>query len=117
LAGLIGIASIIVRQNNIIWLFFIFILIYALENNSFNKYSLKAHLKKSWIFLLGFLAFLIFAILNKGIAIGDKESHPLASLHFSNIYFMLFLFFFLFLPLNLSNLKKIIYPFIAVKWP
>lgn len=108
-AGFIGIASMIVRQNNVIWLLFLFLFIYLQEYGySWNKESIKNHLKKSWIFILGFLAFLAFVILNKGVALGDKAMHPSFSIHWGNIYLILFLFFFLFLHLNLNNLPKII---------
>lgn len=64
--------------------------------------------KTQWIFIIGFIIFIIFVIINKGFAIGDKVMHPAFSFHLSNIFFMLFLFFFLFLPLNISNFPKVI---------
>ncbi len=102
----IGIASILVRQNNIVWLLFLFLFLYFQELGR-DKESIKNHLKKSWLFLLGFIAFAIFLLLNKGIAIGDPTGHP-PGIYFGNIYFLLFLFFLLLLPFNLANLQRII---------
>jgi alpha-1,2-glucosyltransferase len=107
LTAIIGIASILVRQNNIIWLLFLYIFLYFQEYSTINKEIIKNHIKKSWLFLLGFLAFAIFLFINKGIALGDEARHP-GGIFFGNIYFLLFLFFFLLLPFNLANLPKII---------
>ncbi len=107
LAAFMGIASIAVRQNNILWLLFLFIFMYTQEYSTINKEAIKNHLKKSWLFLLGFLAFAIFLFINQGIAIGDRTGHP-GGIFFGNIYFLLFLFFFLLLPYNLASLLKII---------
>ncbi len=106
LTAFIGVASIAVRQNNILWLLFLFTFMFFQEYSTINKESIKNHLKKSWLFLLGFIAFAIFLFINQGIAIGDKTGHP-GGIFFGNIYFLLFLFFFLLLPYNLANLKKI----------
>ena len=108
LATLIGITSITIRQTNIIWLGFIFLIPY-IEKNGFKLKikEIKNHIKKYWLFLIGFLLFALFIMINKGVAIGDKGMHPL-TLQLGNIYFSLFLFFFLFLPLNIKNLPKII---------
>ena len=106
-SALFGILSMAVRQNNIVWLFFIFLLLYVRRYGYNLKLNFfKEHLKNSWLFLIGFALFGIFLVLNKGIAIGDKEYHTL-SIYFGNIYLLLFLFFFLFLPLNISNFNKI----------
>ena len=109
LAGIISILSIFVRQNNIIWLLFMCAYIYY-ENYkfTFNITSLKNWLKKCSVFIVGIIIFIAFIIMNKGFAVGDKGAHPAFSFHLGNVFFILFLFFFLFLPLNISNFKKII---------
>lgn len=110
LSGFVLFLSLLVRQNNIIWLFLAFI-IYCLDFYSNNSKS------PSWSnFLRGGLAFIstsaffgLFVYVNRGIAIGDKSMHPGSELSLGNIFFFLFLYFFLFLPsiikmlLNLSN--------------
>ena len=118
LAGLIGILSVCIRQNNILWLGFVFIyiffedysgtILYDKAKQSFQLAISKfvSFLKSTWVFILGFIIFTGFVIINKGVTLHDHNMHPL-SIHFGNIYFCLFLFFFLFLPLNIANLPKI----------
>lgn len=109
IAGLILIASIIVRQNNIIWLFLFAIFIYLKEySKKFSLDILKEYSVKIWSFILGFLAFSIFVYLNKSLVFIGEEVHPSFTFHLGNIFFILFLFFFLFLPINISNIPKII---------
>jgi len=66
------------------------------------------HCKKNFIYIAGIIAFIIFTFFNKGFALGDKEMHPWFSFHMGNIYIALIAFFFLFLPLNIYNFKKIV---------
>jgi alpha-1,2-glucosyltransferase len=108
IAGIIGTLSLLVRQNNVVWVLFLCMFNY-LEGYG---YRLNIEMLKRWIgkcsfFLIGLMMFGIFLILNKGVAIGAGMMHPSFSFHLGNIYFMLFLFFFLFLPLNISNFPKI----------
>jgi alpha-1,2-glucosyltransferase len=109
LAGVISILSIFIRQNNIVWLLFMCVYIYYEKNKfTFNVAALKDWMKKCSVFIVGILIFLAFVIINKGFAVGDKGGHPAFSFHLGNTFFMLFLFFFLFLPWNISNFYKII---------
>lgn len=129
LAGLAGIASMAVRQNNILWLLFFFLALFWIELPGFArmipqryrpvrvKIFIAAHRSKigAWIllnattiFAVGFGLFAAFVVWNGGVAIGDKESHPFPSFHVGNIYFCLFLAFFIFLPLHLGNASLII---------
>lgn len=65
-------------------------------------------IKKNWLFVAGYLLFGLFVILNKGVATGAKDYMSSSLFHFSNLYLMLFIFFFLFLPHNLQNFGRII---------
>jgi hypothetical protein len=58
-------------------------------------------LARYWTFIATGVAFLLFVALNHGqVALGaDAGSHPLAALHLTNIFFLLFLACFLLLPL------------------
>jgi len=108
LTGISGIISCLIRQDNIVWLGFIFA--YILWKNyefKINRKNLLQIAKELWVYLLGFSAFLVFVITNKGFAIADKQVNPAFSFHLGNVYFMLFLFFFLFLPYNISKFKEI----------
>jgi alpha-1,2-glucosyltransferase len=107
--GIFSILACLVRQDNIVWLSFFMVLSYI------DRYGFKLkikdasnHLIKYWSFSAGIVLFILFVIINKGIAIGDKSMHPAFSFHLGNIYFLLFIFFILFIPLHLANYKKII---------
>lgn len=117
LAGLAGILAVVVRQNQIVWLFFSFLLLYLLKNGFLLEWPrLKEHCRRCWLFLLGFAGFVLFVILNDGVAIGDQEMHPPFAFYLSNGYFSLFLFFFLFLPLHVGNFAQVCALFRRHRW-
>lgn len=123
-------ASLLVRQNNIIWLLFLLAALVLAElpgflrivRQKFILFALLRRIRERYrtrvtrvrllsavaVFIMGIVLFAAFVWWNQGIAIGDKESHPFPSFHPGNIYFCLFLSFFMFLPLHLSNTKRII---------
>ncbi len=127
-AAIFAILSVCIRQTNIIWLFFI--LLYVLLDQGFIDeffVSVRRHVSRItltftsslarkpwkewlgtlWVFGLGFVLFAIFVKVNGGVAIGDKGAHPFPAFHLGNVYFLLFCFFFLFLPIHVANLGKI----------
>lgn len=120
-AGLVGILACLVRQNNIIWVGLMFLLMAAdalRERNAIgrqgfpeptgNATGLAATVARSGaVYLAGFVLFVVFVIINKGVAVGDTEVYPSFTLHPENVYCMLFTFFFLFLPMNIANAAKI----------
>jgi alpha-1,2-glucosyltransferase len=110
LAGIMGIASCLIRQNNIIWMLFMVVYVhYEKHGFKFNLEILKSSIKDFWVFFLAFGIFLIVVFLNDGkVSMTDpKGAHPSFSFHFGNVYFLLFSFFYLFLPLNIANRAKI----------
>ncbi|MEK6776958.1 MAG: hypothetical protein AABY87_08770 [bacterium] len=108
LAGVAGILAVAVRQNQIVWLLFVFLLVYLIENGyAMNREAIKNHLRRCWIFLIGFAAFALFVLLNHGIAMGDREMHPPFTFHLGNVYFSLFFFLMVFLPMHLFNFRKV----------
>lgn len=109
ISGLIGLLSLFVRQNNIIWLgFFCFYIFSEKYKYQLNATNLKNYLKDISFFILSFVATSIFFAINKGVTIGsvNQLAQPIG-IYLGNIYFALFMFFFLFLPLNISNSQKI----------
>jgi alpha-1,2-glucosyltransferase len=127
-AALFAILSVCIRQTNIIWLFFL--LLYVLIDQGYLDeffLSIRRHAsritvtltgslaKKSWkewfwtfwVFGLGLILFAVFVKMNGGVAIGDKGAHPFPAFHLGNVYFLLFCFFCLFLPINIANLNRI----------
>lgn len=106
-AGIVSILGLLVRQNNIFW--FVLAAMIAYADAYYPQYQWKD--VKRWIFKFSFFflavfLLLAFAVWNKGFVWGDRHSHPF-TLNFNNLFACLFFGFFLFLPLHLSNAKKI----------
>lgn len=113
LSALFAVLSMAVRQNNIIWLLFFPSLLIAealLAHRSLSWRLLLritlAWLRRSWLSIVGVLLFAAFVWWNQGIALGDRGAHPPFTLHLGNVYFLLFTFFFLFLPLHVANVPR-----------
>jgi alpha-1,2-glucosyltransferase len=111
LAGLAGILSVLARTNNILWMAFLFVFMLYEEfgfdwRAPIRPAGFTRFLRDTWTFWLGFILFVIFLVVNKGIAIQDKSSQPLFKFEAGNIYFLLFLFLPLFLPFVLANFKR-----------
>jgi alpha-1,2-glucosyltransferase len=109
IGGIIATASILVRQTNLIWLIFMMSYIYYETNQfKFNLAILTNWIKDCWTFFLGIGFFSLFVLVNGGMIVGKGAAQYFPSyLYFGNSYFLLFLFFFLFLPLNIDNRHKI----------
>ncbi len=129
LAGIAGAAAILIRQTNIVWLLCLLLFLtwegeylrYAdavrksLENwwDVHVRFYIRKHaawrwLQEYWIYLLIFLGFAAFAVVNHGgIALGDQGAHPFPSFHLGNAYFCLLAACCLFLPLHIANLPRI----------
>jgi alpha-1,2-glucosyltransferase len=107
LAGLVGILSVLARTNNITWFAFLYVMVYY-ENYRLDWRSFPKSLRQTWVYWVGFGLFLIFLIANQGIAITDKSVQPSFQFQTGNVFFLLFLFFFLFLPLNIANFPTIV---------
>ncbi len=108
LSGIAGILSILVRQNNIVWLVMIALASYI--DHYFPQYRWKdvqRWIGKFFFFFLAGILLAAFVIWNKGFVLGDKTNHAISP-SCGNLFFLLFFFFFLFLPLHLSNLRKIL---------
>jgi len=107
LAGVVGILSVLARTNNIAWLAFLYVFVYY-ENYGLEWRSFPRSLRQTWIYWLGFGLFLAFLFVNKGIAISDKAVQPLFKFQTGNVFFLLFTFFWLFLPMNIANFPRIL---------
>jgi alpha-1,2-glucosyltransferase len=106
-SGLFIALSCLVRQTNIIWLLFEWAFIFSniVGLKFFSKDLLLDFFKKTWVYFLGVVAFAIFVYLNGGVAVGDRTNQQVG-FFLGNIYFCLFLFFTLFIPLHLKNKEK-----------
>lgn len=107
-SALIGLLSVLVRQNNIIWLgYFCAYIFWEKYKLKLTRQNLLIFFKDIWLFILTFLFLVGFILWNKGPAMAEPEMNPTA-FHSENVFFILFLFFFLFLPANIDHLPKII---------
>lgn len=115
LAGMVSFLGILARTNNIAWFAFqyvyIYYEIYGLDWRAFPK-----SLRNTWIYWLGFGIFGVFIILNRGIAITAKELQPMFRFESGNVFLLLFLFFYLFLPLNIANIPAIVHIISKRRW-
>ena len=107
-AGLVATASFCVRQSNVVWLAFVFFYGYVAENGwRLSWERVLAYLGSAWSFVAGGLAFVVFALLNHGIAVGDKADH-VPGIYLGNVYFTLFLILVFFLPFHIENVPLVI---------
>jgi hypothetical protein len=114
LSGIVGFMSLLTRTNNIAWFAFLYVFIYV-ENYGWNLREFPKSLKMTWSYLAGFAVFVVFLVLNGGVALTVKAVQPLGGLYSGNIAYLLFLWTFLFLPLNLANIPKII-RLVTTRW-
>jgi len=107
-AAIISIASIAVRQNNIVWHTFIWVYSFvSLHGFSLSPKIIWNYFRKSFLFPLGILLFAVFVILNEGIAVGDRTGHQ-AGFYLGNIYFFLVIAGVLFFPITISRIIEIV---------
>ena len=113
-AGLFGLISCLIRQTNVVWVAFVLIWSYV-EENGWSWAPVKQTLGKYWVFLLTGALFFVFLVANRGVAIGDAGAHPATSLHLGNVFFLLFLCFFLFVPFFAARHREALSPLRT--WP
>lgn len=107
LGGIFCLAAVLVRQNNILWGFFACLLYYA--QNVYPRRdvaSLGRLARDCWVFILAAVLFAVYWIWHQSPIHTEQFMNPIF-VNPGNIAFCLFLFFFLFLPLNLANAPRI----------
>jgi len=108
-AALASIASVCVRQTHVVWMLFAFLLPYVRKHGwRLERDAVVEHLRRGWLFLLGFAGFTVFVVLNKGVSLGDRQAHPTFEFRPGNVFFALFVVFVVFLPLHVANLPRIV---------
>jgi hypothetical protein len=108
LAGCAAIAGVLMRQPQVIWALFVLFLPYVDEHGwKLEPRAVARHLARGWVFLVGFAAFALFVVVNRGVALGDRPHHPIG-LYTENVFLGLFLCAAVFLPLHVANLGRIV---------
>lgn len=127
LAAAAATIALAVRQNYIVWFGFAALLlaievargqapvvmaasgrsVVATARALLNRRAAMELATKGGGYAAGLTFFAAFLIWNRGIAIGDRDMHPFPTVQFGNIYFALFLLFFLLLPLHVANAHRI----------
>ncbi len=116
LAGMFGIFSMCIRQNNVMWVAFMMMYGYIAENGfSISVTLVKNYAIRALTYITGFVLFAVFVVINGGVAVGDKSMHP-GNVSIGNIVFFLFVFFILFLPQHIYSFKKVIKILTEKKW-
>jgi len=115
LAGLVVGLSLLIRQTNIVWAFFLALVALGQEGvwGQLVRHEWRSVLQavaRLWLFVLAGLAFLAFVYWNGGVAIGVLRSqHELGRLLYpTQGYLWFFVMFFLFLPLHFWNVPRIV---------
>ncbi|MEI6221753.1 MAG: hypothetical protein WCP97_03220 [bacterium] len=102
LAGFVGTISLFVRQNNVLWIAFYILLIYAQEEgNILSRAAFMRQLKRCWVFLAGGAFFIIGMMLYALNMHGDLVLFQ--GISGNNLAVALLLFFILFLPLLIKD--------------
>lgn len=115
MAALVMGVSLLFRQTNIVWLAMLWVI--SLVNMGFFSSALDNffvfirriphYLLRTWLFAAFCLLFISFLYFNGGVAIGDAGNHQLGFFP-TQVFFLLFVSFFLFIPLHIVNFRKII---------
>ena len=100
-SGILMIVSVLVRQTYIVWLVLMGLWTVTVAA------PLRQLATRGTSFGIGVGFFLLFVMVNGGIAVGDRGSNPDFVLQTENLLFMLLCFFVMFLPLILSTLPQI----------
>ena len=123
-AAAIGLLSLLFRQHNVFWLGFYWALALAQEGFWHNlmlwlrspaqKRAGLAHLfspgaRTTIVFAIPLAAFIVFIILNNGIAVGDRSNQTFGGLYPLQLFGFFLVLWILLLPLHIANLPKIVH--------
>ncbi len=107
LAGVAALLDVLVRQNQIVWVAWLFVWTYLRDHGwSLRPALILRHLVRGWTFCLIFAGFVVFVIKNHGLTLGHHEQvHP-PGVYLGNVWFALFLCSFLLWPIFLVRLPN-----------
>lgn len=104
LTGFLGAVGIAVRQTSVVWLAMLAVWTALVNLNR----PLRQQARQLLSFAGAAAIFVLFVLVNRGVAIGDRGSHPEMELHTENLLFLLVCFFLMFFPLIASKLPRIV---------
>ncbi len=109
LAGGAALLDVLVRQNQIVWVAWLFTWLYLREQGwSIRPAAIGRHLLRYWVFCLVFAAFVAFVVINRGLTLGRHQEIHRSGLYLGNVWFALFLCSFLLLPIFLVRLPHVL---------
>ena len=82
LSAFFGLLSVLVRQQNIVWLLFINLI--CLTDDLKLRINPANMLRKFWLFIVSYILFIAYVFLNGGIAYGTSDIHPNFSIYSGN---------------------------------
>lgn len=107
LSAFFSLTSVLVRQDNIIWIALIWVYAYlSTYGFLFSLKNIRAHIRRTIGHLFVFVFFIMFVLVNGGVALGDKRNHQVG-FYMGNSYFFLATVGLLFLPILLARIRKI----------
>lgn len=117
LSAVFALFSTVVRQTNLVWILFFCFYVYHMRHR--DKLPLNIKIEHSfrkvadYLWDLRYYLIVFMVIVGIFLSIGnvvvlDQHIQPLLKISLENIYLGLFLFFILFLPLNIANGRRII---------
>lgn len=122
-AAAIGLLSLCFRQHNVFWVLFYWVIaldqggiwntVYqefkSHKNHSYISLfeACKKDLLKTGVFIFPLIAFIVFVILNHGIAVGDRTNQTFGGLYPIQLFGFMLVAWLLLLPLHIANLPKI----------
>lgn len=111
LAGLAGLAAVGFRQDAVIWVGLVYMLICFDGITLARPLPIRQALQNAFVKGGGVLAvlllFIAFVIYNGGVAVGDEEAHQIQNFNMTNLYVMLCCAWFLFLGTCIQQLPQI----------
>jgi len=102
-SGILMMLSMAVRQSYVVWLALLGVWTAVTNADA----PLGQLVKRGLSFGIAAILFVLFVVVNDGVAIGDRDSHPDMQFHIENLLFMLVCFFLTFLPLITSKIPQI----------
>ena len=102
--GFLGALATAVRQTSVVWLAMLAVWTTVVNLNR----PVRQLARQLLSFAAAAALFALFVLVNRGVAIGDRGSHPEMQLHTENVLFMLVCFFLMFFPLIVSMLPRIV---------